>query len=87
MERKEKRNITIKTKDASRGNKPESTGERRKTKKESRQKENNTEKIGHSKATTKILLANRGRMHEDKSITGGQGNKTILDQNMGTKRT
>ena len=34
-----------------------------------------------------ILLASRGRMHEDKPTNGWQGNKRILEQNIGTKKT
>ena len=50
-------NVTI------RGNKPDGTGERRKTKKISRQNKTIQTKIGHSKNNEKILPASRGGMH------------------------
>ena len=84
--RKEKSNTTNKTNNSSRGNKLEGTGEGRKTKMISRQhkqyRQNRTFPINEKK----ILPASRRRMQQHIATSGWQGKKTILEQNMGTKR-
>ena len=66
------KSITSKTDNTIRGNKPEGTSKRRKTKKISRQDKTIQKKTGHSKTTKKkkILPASRGRFHEDIPTTG-----------------
>ena len=84
--RKGKSNSTSKRNHTIRGNKPESTSERRKTKKLLTGK-NNTNKTGNSKTTKEILSPSRKWMHRFIRKTGWQGNKTIFEQNMATKKT
>ena len=68
-------------------NKPEGTGERKKTKKISRQDEIIQTKQKIPKQRKKILSVNRGRMHKHIPTIGWQRNKTILEQNITTRRT
>ena len=67
------------------GNKPESTGERKKIK-EISTKSKIIDKTGHSKTTKKIQLTTGRRWHENITTTGCKRNRMILDWNMATKK-
>ena len=47
----------------------------------------NIDKSGHSKTRKKIYQQVRSRINQHLPTTGRQGNKTILEQNTGSKRT
>ena len=70
-----------------RGNKLKSTGEKRKIKKIPRQGKTIQTKKDIPKQRKKIQTAVWGRWYEDIPTTGFKGSKTILVQNMATKRT
>ena len=84
--RKEKSNM-IKTNNTTWGNKSEGTGEKRKTKKIPKQEQTTQTKQDILKQCEKIIPESRERMHENIWTTGWQGNKILLEQDKGTKRT
>ena len=66
----------MKNDDKTRGNKPESSGERRKIQKISRQGKNNTDKIRYSKTMERFLPSSREmtKNHNNNRMQGKQNN-------------